>query len=1061
MPIPKLVITAALMAVQVGLSMTRKIEGPRLDNLSVSLADYGTPMPRLFGQRRLMGQIMWAADLREKKETSKTKGGKQTQYTYYGDWAVAICDQDGHDLTAFDEITKVWFDKQLVFDKTNHRMESIGPLFGDDAAIKLHQGHNYRIYKGTPDQMPDPMIEAWCEDKYGPDTCPAYRLTGYVAFQNIPLTYVGNRVPQVEVEVIRNPVPIYPFVTPENAGSIYSFGLSPSGNALVFLTGTRSYQLWDVPTMTMTAEYDDAVDIGSKIIAVNDDGSFYSGDNGHNRTVLIIDGVADPVGGSVGNIWNLSAGVFGASALFFSEIRIPTFDGLGTYSFDTIETTFYPNWMFEAEDQDTRSSWAVGGMPVGLSSYTNGIGLYDFANGIETVLSSVSTSGAVYGFDNGAGQLVLLQEGQLYLYDKAAQAIVLGPVAAITSGGANPPSRWAGIRPGDPDFWLGFTRYSSTDFSIIETVNPSDWGSGGTLATLYDFINDAIWGTNLSGDSATHVRFLHRVTSGGSTLKEVVDTVSRWCGVADQDTSQLTQIVQGYSVTQGSGKDMLSPLLDIYDSDAGNHDFDIKFVARGSGASGATLMTQNFAIPNKGDKRYVVKILQTSDLPLALTFNFADMTIDDQPNNVRAFRSNASVRTTQERTIDLSTFEVIPSGAQQKGDRCLGTQRNERERTTLALTYQEIAVEPADVRTLSLDGHARPVRLDKLTIRKNHIECEWLRDEAAVAVLNGATGPNLDGNVPDTIIITPPTKGFVFDMPNLSDSEDSIKPLLHVAGGAYNDDAAWPGAVVYDGSDGTFDTELATISASEEVHWGVCQDALATANSNLWDRGNTLTVRMSVGTLSSVTEAQVNADPSLNLIYVGQELIQFASASLNGDGTYTLSDFKRGRRGTEWAVGLHAEGEKMVVASRLLPTELALDDIGDAKAYKVQTYGRGAGLISAINMTFSGASLKPWAPARVKWYFDGTDLQGTITRRTRIGGNWNGSTIAMVESLEKYEIDIYNGSTFKRTITVSGGAEFTYTAAMAAADGISLPTPPTIKAYQISATVGRGFELAS
>ena len=78
-----------------------------------------------------------------------------------------------------------------------------------------------------------------------------------------------------------------------------------------------------------------------------------------------------------------------------------------------------------------------------------------------------------------------------------------------------------------------------------------------------------------------------------------------------------------------------------------------------------------------------------------------------------------------------------------------------------------------------------------------------------------------------------------------------------------------------------------------------------------------------------------------------------------------------------------------------------------------------------------------------------------------MGGLWNGSTISLGETSEAYEVEIYNGVTLKRTISVSGTNTFTYTAAMAAADGITLPTPPTILAYQMSSTVGRGFALAA
>jgi hypothetical protein len=49
----------------------------------------------------------------------------------------------------------------------------------------------------------------------------------------------------------------------------------------------------------------------------------------------------------------------------------------------------------------------------------------------------------------------------------------------------------------------------------------------------------------------------------------------------------------------------------------------------------------------------------------------------------------------------------------------------------------------------------------------------------------------------------------------------------------------------------------------------------------------------------------------------------------------------------------------------------------------------------------------------------------------------------------------------KRTITVTGTNVFTYTAAMATADGITLPTPPGVRIYQMSDVVGRGYALAA
>jgi hypothetical protein len=116
-----------------------------------------------------------------------------------------------------------------------------------------------------------------------------------------------------------------------------------------------------------------------------------------------------------------------------------------------------------------------------------------------------------------------------------------------------------------------------------------------------------------------------------------------------------------------------------------------------------------------------------------------------------------------------------------------------------------------------------------------------------------------------------------------------------------------------------------------------------------------------------------------------------------------------------------------------------------------------------IPVDFTGATLKPYAPARLDWTTDGTDLFGEIFRRTRVGGAWTGgSAIPLSELTEAYEVDILDGSgNVLRTITVSGTNTFTYTAAQIAADSVSVATPPDANVYQMSDAVGRGFALAA
>ena len=44
-------------------------EGPRLTELRLSTSSYGTPIPRHFGRMRVAGQIIWATDLVERRDS--------------------------------------------------------------------------------------------------------------------------------------------------------------------------------------------------------------------------------------------------------------------------------------------------------------------------------------------------------------------------------------------------------------------------------------------------------------------------------------------------------------------------------------------------------------------------------------------------------------------------------------------------------------------------------------------------------------------------------------------------------------------------------------------------------------------------------------------------------------------------------------------------------------------------------------------------------------------------------------------------------------------------------
>ncbi|MFN4156066.1 MAG: glycoside hydrolase TIM-barrel-like domain-containing protein [Paracoccaceae bacterium] len=150
------------------------VEVGRLDRFHVMGASEGAPIAKFWGRMRLAGQVIWASRFRETGRKSGGKGmpsPKTVQYTYSVSVAIALC--EGEILG----IGRIWAD-------------------GDEISPK---SLNIRVYNGTEDQLPDPLVEA----DAGGSFAPAYRGIAYVVVEDIELSAYGNRVPQFSFEVMR------------------------------------------------------------------------------------------------------------------------------------------------------------------------------------------------------------------------------------------------------------------------------------------------------------------------------------------------------------------------------------------------------------------------------------------------------------------------------------------------------------------------------------------------------------------------------------------------------------------------------------------------------------------------------------------------------------------------------------------------------------------------------------------------------------------------------------------------------------------------------------------
>ncbi len=157
---------------------SRRVGGPRLDDLTVTASTEGAAVPRLIGRARLGGQVIWASPLEEQiiKDSGGGKGGSGSSgsgrsYRYYANFAVALCEGV---------------------------ITSIGRVWADGKELDL-TAWNWRLYTGTQTQAPDDLIVVY----QGAAHAPAYRGIAYIVFERMPLDSFGNRLPQLSFEVFR------------------------------------------------------------------------------------------------------------------------------------------------------------------------------------------------------------------------------------------------------------------------------------------------------------------------------------------------------------------------------------------------------------------------------------------------------------------------------------------------------------------------------------------------------------------------------------------------------------------------------------------------------------------------------------------------------------------------------------------------------------------------------------------------------------------------------------------------------------------------------------------
>ena len=310
----------------------------------------------------------------------------------------------------------------------------------------------------------------------------------------------------------------------------------------------------------------------------------------------------------------------------------------------------------------------------------------------------------------------------------------------------------------------------------------------------------------------------------------------------------------------------------------------------------------------------------------------------------------------------------------------------------------------------------------------------------------------------------------------------------------------WRGAVVYASADGINYEAQATITKQTTI--GRTTTALGDGDRYVPDWENSVNVVLDYGDLESRDLDALDNDLGRNFALIGDELVAFQSATLETDGSYTLTGLMRGRRDTEGDMPLHAEGERFVLLDGLgvmgLPWEHGIFqplpsrptsygdglrdtvEIGRPIWWKVVPAGGLLDDVEPVQVTMTGRNCRPFRPQNliqgsIADYGYDPDGRGTYDasawltedivvrwwRRTRAPVAQFGAAAAapLIDPLERYEVKVLrNDIEIVARTTYIGGQnsgspmvhrQFRYTLAQQTADGWTSGDAATIEVRQI------------
>lgn len=1014
----------------------------------------GTPIPRAFGRvGRITGSVIFASDY---------SGGRNQNGNIRPDYVAPVSSQNAGAKVfvtcavlvcagPVSSVTRIWANDTLIYKN--------GPGY---TTGYVDYSDSITIYLGTDSQGIDPHLE-----ELNPLLTPAYRGRCYVVFHGFDLARFDNQIPRFEFEVQETGSAVYQTET-LTLSSLDADALILSRKT-PFLYAYAADVLHAISRVDFSQSYEvnlvdqlDAFSPGASIVGriSLDDAS------GEGALDSLVFGAQDTSGAGFLFVWgplgarsNADSAIAGAEFLecfgLGPLIYAADTNGAGVCAFrrDTLalvwsrsgpDSAAVPgNFTHDGQGRAWLISYDPAAPATGASSQ---FWLSRYTAGGEVVHHEITGRGrckqvaisvvgnnefALCGGGDG-GDLVRVRID-------APTLTVIAQEAGVTADGQRSlflsQYRFRDHRflssDGDSLFRIN-TQNGGID--LTETIPDIDHGLR-VVGPAYDPLRDTLYSAEDAPGGGLVSVTLGRVESSSKSLAALVSDLCQLAGLAggeiDVTASALTgTAIEGYLVDDAStAEQALEPVLETYRLGVCESAGVLLF--RSLAPDSPLFVSEDDLGAGSGGQPdtelYGEQVEDPDEIPASVEIEYTSAT-RDYSRSVQRWQHRADIFPGLSAVGASTPLVLTDTTARQIAQIIALSAERESLKYTLALGPKYLEIDAGDALSfdLSTDPEAEVVRVESVEVGADLVlrvsACRADADSYSSA-LEGAGAPASEAEIFDDA----PSVGVVLDLPALRDMDGSAG--LYFGAGPLGP-GRWLGAQLHQSADGgaSFDPVLVT---SDSVAIGRALTRLQAPQSDgpTLDPQNVTVLALS-GSYSAASLSDLLEDKTLNLLAVGSastawELVQYTSVTDNGDGTVTLSNFLRGRFGTEHAQDTHGEGEIVVECDPAKLRRLLLSNVEflAVRQYKTATLNSAIDGAQGEELTVNLISLKPWAPVSLAAYQLSGATKDTILlwlRRPRIGGELQDLTDAPPgEDLETYEVEILVGGAVIRTLTAT------------------------------------------